>query len=83
MGDLLHFPKHAPKLRALSERERASDAIHRHDLLMRNRAIVEAVEDGDPQNAVAVCVGLKPSSITRILGLPPKALELYEGDDAA
>jgi len=83
VGDLLHFPKHAPKLRALSERERDSKAIHRHDLLMRNRAIVEAVEDGDPQNQVAKVCGLKPSSITRILGLPASALELYEGDDAA
>ena len=84
MGDVIHFPgDHAARLRELSQRERESKDAHTHDLRARNLAIIEAIKDKYPQNRAARDCGLKPPSITRILGLPPSSLGIFEGDDAA
>lgn len=79
MGDVLQFPTHKARLVGLSDRERDTRDAHRHALRARNRAIVEAVDDGYAQNRVAADCGMKPSSITRILALPSN----YDHDEAS
>lgn len=70
MGDVVQFPTHRAKLVGLAARERDTRSAYVHALRARNRAIVEAVDEGYPQKRVAEACGLKPPSITRILSLP-------------
>lgn len=70
MGEVLPFPDHAERVARLASRARDSGEAHTHNIRARNRAIVDAVDDKQPQNRVAQWANLKPSSITRILALP-------------
>ena len=78
MGEVIQFPSYSDRLGRLSQRERDTKEAHQHALRARNRAIVEAVDEGHAQYRVARACNLKPASITRILALPS-----YDADDDA
>lgn len=70
MGEVLQFPGHGPRLRALSQRERDTKEAHTAALRARNEAIVEADDDDYAQFRIARDCELSTSSITRVLGQP-------------
>lgn len=75
MGEVVQLPTYGDRLRRASAYERETKELHDSALKARNRLIVEAVDNGYPQNRAAGDCTLSAPTITRILATPARWID--------
>lgn len=72
MGEVVQLPTYGERLKRAASYERETKELHDGALKERNRLIVEAVDNGYPQNRAASDCTLSAPTITRILATPAR-----------